>query len=145
MRALKICLWTAGILCLLSVFGMFLPVTVVESIAKAFGAGAFPDSPVVPYVLRVISATYVAVGAYFIILALHPEKYAVLVPFTGLAAVFLGLVCAVTGLAVAIPLWWLLGDALSCAVLGVLILVFWRQAKQTTGGLADTTQSDRPE
>jgi hypothetical protein len=145
MRALKICLWTAGILCLLSVFGMFLPVRVVESIAKAFGAEAFPDSPVVPYVLRVMSATYVAVGAYFVILAQRPMDYGVLVPFTGLVAVFLGLVCAITGLAVAIPPLWLLGDALSCLVLGVLILVFWRQAKQTAGGLADTTQSNRPE
>lgn len=129
MRALKICLWIAGIGCLLSVFGMFLPIRVLESIARVFGGEAFGDSPVFLYALRVVSATYVGVGAFFVILALRPMKYGVLVPFSGVAAVFVGVVCAITGLAVGMPLLWLLGDSLSCAVLGVLILVFWRQAK----------------
>ncbi len=130
MRALKICLWIAGIGCLLSVFGMFLPLRCFESLAKTFGIQlVLPDSPLFLYALRVMSATYVAVGVYFVILALHPMKYAVLVPFSGLAAVFLGLVCAITGLAVGMSLWWFLGDSVCCVVLGVLIVVFWRQAK----------------
>ena len=66
------------------------------------------------------------------ILALHPMKYGVLVPFSGLAAVFLGVVCAIAGLVVGMPVLWFLGDSVSCTVLGVLILVFWRQAKQTS-------------
>ncbi len=66
---------------------------------------------------------------FFIILALNPVKYGVLVPFSGLAAVFVGVVCFITGLAVGMPAVWFLGDSLSCAVLGVLILVFWRKAK----------------
>ncbi|MBA7662237.1 hypothetical protein ES703_70264 [subsurface metagenome] len=129
MRALKICLWIAGVGCLLSVFGMFLPVRVVESLARAFGGEAFPDSPLCLYALRVVSATYVGVGVFFIILALHPMNFGVLVPFSGLAAVFLGVVCGITGLAVGMPLLWFLGDSVSCTVLGILIFVFWRQAK----------------
>lgn len=129
MRGLKICLWIAGILCLLSVFGMFLPISTWESIAKVFGIESLPDSPLFSYAARVMSATYVGVGVYFIILALHPMKYGVLVPFTGLATVVLGVVCGITGLAVGMPVLWYLGDSLSCAVLGVLIVVFWRQAK----------------
>ncbi|MFB0524105.1 MAG: hypothetical protein ACETVZ_01090 [Phycisphaerae bacterium] len=129
MRALKICLWIAGVLCLLSVFGMFLPISVFESIAKFFGIESLPDSPLILYAVRVMSATYVGVGVYFIILALHPMKYGVLVPFTGLVAVALGVVCAITGAAVGMPVLWFLGDSLSCVVLGVLILVFWRQTK----------------
>ncbi|MHC4791574.1 MAG: hypothetical protein ACYS8Y_09100 [Planctomycetota bacterium] len=129
MRGLKICLWIAGVGCLLSVFGMFLPIRVVESLARAFGVQTLPDSPLVMYAVRVMSATYAGVGVYFVILALHPMKYRVLVPFTGLAAVFVGVVCGITGLAVAMPSLWILGDFVSCTVLGVLILVFWRQAK----------------
>ena len=131
MRALKICLWIAGIGCLLSVFGMLLPLSVLESFAKAFGAQAFPDSPLVIYATRVMSAMAVAVGVFFVILALDPMKYGVMVPFSGLAAVFLGLVCGITGLAVGMPPLWFLGDSLSCVVMGVLIFGFWRQAKQT--------------
>ena len=129
MRALKICLWIAGILCLLSVFGMFLPISAWEFIAKFFGAESLPDSPMVEYVVRLMLATYAAVGVFFIILALRPMDYGIMVPFSGLAAVVLGVICAITGLAVGMPLWWFLGDSLSCLVLGVLIFVFWRKAK----------------
>ena len=131
MRALKICLWIAGILCLLSISGMFLPVSAWESFLRFFGheSFAFPDSPLVEYAIRVGSATYVAVGVYLIILALHPMKYPVLIPFTALASIFLGVVCGITGLAAAMNPLWFLGDSLSCLVLGILILVFWQKAK----------------
>jgi len=133
MRALKICLWIAGIVCLLSVFGMFLPVSAWESITKFFGIESLPDSPQFMYAVRLMSGTYAAVGVFFIILALDPMKYGVMVPFSGLGAVFVGVVCAIAGLLAEMPLWWFLGDSLSCLVLGVLILVFWQQAKQTSG------------
>jgi len=133
MRALKICLWIAGVGCLLSVFGIFLPMPVFESIAKFFGIELLPDSPLFMYAFRLMSATYAAVGVFFIILALQPMKYGVMVPFSGLGAVFVGVVCGIAGLLTAMPLWGFLGDSLSCLVLGVLILVFWQQAKQTSG------------
>jgi len=133
MRALKICLWIAGIGCLLSVFGMFLPVSAIESITKFFGIESLPDSPQFMYAVRLMSGTYAAVGVFFVILALDPMKYGVMVPFSGLGAVFVGVVCAIAGLLSEMPLWWFLGDSLSCLVLGVLILVFWQQAKQTSG------------
>ena len=133
MRALKICLWISGIGCLLSVFGMFLPVSWFESIAKFFGIESLPDSPQFMYAVRLMSATYAAVGVFFIILALDPGKYGVMVPFSGVGAVFVGVVCAIAGLLAEMPLWWFMGDSLSCLVLGVLILVFWQQAKKTAG------------
>ena len=138
MRALKICLWIAGILCLLSVFGMFLPISAWESLAKFFGLESLPDSPLFAYAVRVMSATYAGVGVFFIILALHPMKYGVMVPFSGIASVFVGVVCGIAGLLAAMPTLWFLGDSLSCVVLGVLILVFWRQAKQTSQPSIDT-------
>ncbi len=133
MRALKICLWIAGFACLLSVFGMFLPVSAWESITKFFGIESLPDSPQFMYAVRLMSGTYAAVGVFFVILALDPMKYGVMVPFSGLGALFVGVVCAIAGLLAAMPLWWFLGDSLSCLVLGVLILVFWQKAKQTAG------------
>lgn len=131
MRALKICLWVTGILCLLSVFGMFLPLSAFESIARFFGVESLPDSPLVLYAGRVMSATYVGVGIFFIILALNPVKYGVMVPFSGLCSVFIGAVCAITGIAARMPAMWYLGDSIPCLVLGVLILVFWQRARQT--------------
>jgi len=132
MRALKICLWIAGLACLSSVIGMFLPISAWQSLARVFGIESVPDSPLFVYAARLMSATYAAVGVFFIILALNPIRYGVMVPFAGLASVFLGVVCAVTGFVVEMPTLWFLGDSLSCVVLGVLILVFWQQAKQTS-------------
>jgi len=131
MRALKICLWVTGVLCLASGVGMFSPVSAFESIAKFFGVESLPDSPLVLYAGRGMSATYVGVGIFFIILALNPAKYGVMVPFSGLCSVFIGAVCAITGIAVRMPALWYLGDSVPCLVLGVLILAFWRRAKQT--------------
>jgi hypothetical protein len=132
MRGLKICLWIAGILCLL-VVGLFLPLSAYESITGFFGIETLPDSPLIMYAIRTVSATFIGIGAFFIILALNPVKYGVLVPFSGLAAVFIGVVCMITGLAVGMPALWFLGDSLSCLVLGVLILVFWQKAKRLSG------------
>jgi len=132
MRALKICLWVRGILCLLSVFGLFLSVSAFESIARFFGVESLPESPLVEYAIRTASATYdVGVGIFFLILALNPAKYGLMVPFSGLCAIFIGVVCAVTGIAVQIPALWYLGDSVPCLVLGVLILAFWQKARQT--------------
>ena len=129
MRALKICLWIAGVLCLLAVVGLFLPFSACQAVARFFGVESLPDSPLIMYVIRTAAATYVGIGVYFVILALRPKDYGVLVPFSGLAAVFVGAVCGITGLIVKMPVLWFLGDCLSCAVLGVLILLFWRRAK----------------
>jgi len=129
MRGLKICLWIAGVLCLLSVIGMFLPCPALCAIARAFGIEPTSDSPLLEYGVRTTLATYVAVGVYLVILAMNPMKYGVLVPFTGVASLFLGLVCAAAGVVAEMPALWFLGDSLSCLILGVLILVFWRKAK----------------
>jgi hypothetical protein len=85
------------------------------------------------YTVRVGSGTYAAVGIFFVILAAAPLKYGVMVPFSGVAAVFVGVVCAIAGRLTAMPFWWFMGDSLSCLVFGILILVFWQQAKKTAG------------
>jgi len=130
MRGLKICLWVTGIVCLLSVVGVFLSISTLESIAGFFGMETLPDSPLVMYAIRTMSATFAGIGVFFIILALNPVKYGVLVPFSGIVAVFIGVVCFITGLAAGMPALWFLGDTLSCLVLGVLILMFWQKTKK---------------
>ncbi|HUW84610.1 MAG TPA: hypothetical protein VMZ31_17655 [Phycisphaerae bacterium] len=132
MRALKTCLWLAGVLCLLSAFGLVLPVRVLERLMAAFGGEPFPDSPLLAYMLRVGSGTYVAVGVFYIILAVRPRNFGAMVPFSGLAAIFVGVVCGVTGLAVGLSMAWFVGDFACCTLLGVLILVFWRQGMRAT-------------
>lgn len=129
MRALKMSLWVTGILCLLAVVGLFLPFSACKAAAAFFGVESLSDSPLLMYCIRTMAATFVGIGAYFIVLASDPVKYGVLVPFSGAVMVFIGATCAVTGIMVKMPLLWVMGDTLSCLVLGALILVFWRKAK----------------
>ncbi len=131
MHGLKICLWITGIVCLLSVFVMFfLPVSVWESITKFFGVESLPDSPIFLYITRLMSAMCAVIGVFFIIMAIHPARYGIMVPFSGLATVFVGMVCWVTGLVMAMPSRWVLTDSFSCIVLGTLIFAFWRKTKR---------------
>ena len=67
MRALRVCLWIAGVACLVSVFGMFLPISAIESVVEAFGGEQFPDLPQCAYCIRVVSATFVGIGIFFVI------------------------------------------------------------------------------
>jgi len=132
MRALKICLWVAGIACILSLFAMVLPASSLKSISKLYGIESFADSPQFIYAIRVGLGTYAAVGIFIIILALDPLKYGMMVPFSALGAVFIGVVCAIAGMLTKVAFWWFMGDFLSCLVWGVLTLIFWRQAKKAT-------------
>lgn len=130
MRGLKVCLWTAGILCLLSSIGLFLPESMWASIVKVFGVELeLPTSPVALYMVRLMLGTYAAIGVYLIILGTDPVRYGIMVPFTGLASLLLGAICAITGPLVGLPAKWYLGDAIPCAVLGILIIVFWQRKK----------------
>jgi hypothetical protein len=128
MRALKTCLWIVGLICLLAALGLFLPMSVLESLANAFGNEAFPDSPAFAYTIRGLCATYVAAGVFLIILARSPMKYGVMVPFAGAAAIFVGVACGVAGVATRVPPMWFLGDLVSSTLAGILILLLWRRA-----------------
>lgn len=131
MRALKICLWITGILFLLGGVGLFLPDSVWVAIIEFFGveSSSLVNSPLAEYMLRAALAMTFIMGVFLVVLALFPVKYWALIPFTGLALLFLGVACAVSGLVSAMPATWFLGDSLSCLVLGALILLFWQRVK----------------
>ncbi len=131
MRGLKICLWIGGILCLSSIVGVVLPVSMWESMTRYFGVESLPDSPLFFYMARVTSAMAVWLGVFFIILAMRPMDYGAMVPISGICAIALGIVCVITGFIEQMPKLWFFGDTLSCLALGVLILIFWRQAKKS--------------
>jgi hypothetical protein len=140
MCALKVCLWIHGLGCLLSVFSVLLPMRLLESLYATLLRQPFPDAPEMVYAVRVTSAMSVMLGGFFILLALHPVECGVLVPFAGWASVFLGVVCVIGGLEAEMPFWWFLGDALWCLVLGVLIVLFWREARPTPANAMETAQ-----
>ena len=77
MTGLKIWLWIAGLFCLSAVVGVFAPMSMWPKVTGIFGVETLPDAPVFVYFARLLSATYGAIGIFFIILALRPAKYGV--------------------------------------------------------------------
>ncbi|MCK5473116.1 MAG: hypothetical protein KAI59_03725 [Planctomycetes bacterium] len=130
MKALKICLWLTGIVCLLSVIGVIAPLKNIQWFMGLFGIENLPDSPLFLYMLRLICATWAGIGIFFIILALNPLSYGVLVPLSALFLILVGAVCGVTGFITKMPFKWYASDLLSCVILGLLILIFYPQAKK---------------
>ncbi|MBS3763203.1 MAG: hypothetical protein KGZ25_07880 [Planctomycetes bacterium] len=137
MRALKVCLWIIGVLYLLSVVGLFLPMSTLESLAHAVAEGEIPQSPAFAYAVRVLSGTFVLIGIFYIILAREPERYPVLVPFSGVGSIAIGLISGVAGGLGQLPMAWFLGDCLSLSCFGVLILIFW--------GISQNKSPEEPE
>ncbi len=129
MRPLKICLWAIGVLYALAVLGLFMRFSTIESVASVFGSPEFPDSPLFRYTLRTLCGVCLAMGVYHVILALNPMKYGVLVPFTGLASIFVGAMCLTWGVKVRLSAPVYIGDFLLLELFGALIIVFWRRAR----------------
>lgn len=144
MRALKACLWIMGIGCALGTLTLLVPMGMLEKFGGMFGQGSFPQQPLFNYVLRGLMATYAGVGGFYIILALHPERYGVMVPFSGVAAIFVGLVLGIYGGLTGVPKLWFLGDSVFCVTLGTLILLFWGLTRSTPGAPPAGTPRQRP-
>lgn len=128
MRQLKICLWVIGLLYSLALVGLFMGSSTIESLATTFGSPAFPDSPLFAYTLRVMLGAYSAIGLFHVILALDPMRHGVLVPFSGVASILIGVACLVSGVKVGVSALVYIMDFFFCELFGVLILVFWFRA-----------------
>jgi len=133
MYPLKILLWLTGIACLLVAPAVFVPMSSWEPATTFFGVESLPESPIFEYIARQLCTIFAGIGIYFIILGLHPLKYGVLVPFTGIFSILLGSVLIMVGIKVAMPPKWFLSDGISTLILGVLILLFWLRAKKIVG------------
>jgi hypothetical protein len=134
MRALKGCLRVAGIVCLLAVLGLVLPFSKFQALARMVTDEPLPDVPAFVYAMRVTSATYVAIGIFFLILARDPRRYAAMVPLAGWGAVFVGVTCGLSGLLMHMPAGWFLGDSLVCSLFGALVLVLWQRVRGRDSG-----------
>ena len=132
MKGLKSILWIAGVVCLLAVLGLVLPMSTLDQMTQVLGGVSLPEGPLVIYGVRAISATFVAIGVFYIMLARDPQRYGPMVPFSGAAAVFLGITCGVTGIALGLSVLVYLGDSAGCIIMGILILVFWNKSRRET-------------
>jgi len=127
-RKLRIVLYVAAAGCGLSVFGIVLPWNWLSGWTAAWGLGGIPPGPLAVYAIRTVSATFVFIGLFFLLIARDPVTYAPFLNLATAALLVIGLVCLIVGPSAGMRPPWYLVDFVFCWVTGFL-LVAWRRPR----------------
>jgi hypothetical protein len=125
MKALRIALGAASFVCFSGLIGVFVPMSHIARLAVRYGGAGTAPGPEFEYLFRLTAAVMAGCGAFYGILAWNPRAHGSLVPVSGGAILFVGLVLLVAGLSAGMITWVVLSDFLSCALVGAAILVTW--------------------
>jgi len=123
MKGLKTVLWVCGGCFLLGFIGLVAPWPWLVRMFEMYGVAPPVVGPLEAYMIRMLAALIGIVGVFFLVLALHPERYA---PMVFLAATGLILFCVFTlagGIHYRFPARVFLPDTLFLGTTGTLILV----------------------
>jgi hypothetical protein len=119
----------------ISLFGVFMPWTVVVSQLEGLGAQKILGDPMLNYWLRMTSVAFTFIGVLFLLCAFNPRKYAILLPWLGLFMIVEGLALFIYGLALKLHLIPFVVDASFCIVIGAGIIVAGNLSKIAQGSL----------
>jgi hypothetical protein len=92
------------------------------------GLGAFPDPPLVGYLVRSASALYALHGAMILFVSFDIERYRPLIRFLAVAALIHGAAMMGIDLGEGMPWYWTLSEGPAFAATGAVVLVLLRQS-----------------
>jgi hypothetical protein len=111
------------------IVGVFASWEQVNCIASGMGAKPIAYDPMLDYWLRMICGAFTLVGLWYLVLALWPKKFAVVILWFGWLMVLEGIILLVHGLRLGLPPLPFYGDVSACFLGGAGILIFARAAK----------------
>lgn len=113
---------------LLALLAVFLPLGWMARTHAWLGMGELPPAPIVGYLTRSASALYALHGAIILFLSFDPRRYARLITFLAVAALFHGAVMLGIDLAAEMPVFWTLLEGPAFAATGAIVLLIqWRE------------------
>jgi hypothetical protein len=112
-----------------AVVGVFASWPQVNCIASSMGAKPIAYDPMLDYWLRLVSGAFALMGLWYLVLALWPGKFAVVIPWFGWMMVAEGVILLAHGLRLGLPPLPFYGDVAACLIGGAGILLFARHAK----------------
>ena len=121
-RALTVLLRVSGVVMLFAFFAILLPTEWMARTHRWLGLGEFPESPLVDYLTRSISALYCIQGGLVILLSLDVRRFAPIVVYVAAAGIAFGVVMIPIDFAAGMPLYWSVGEGPFVLVLGLLTL-----------------------
>ena len=119
---LRILLLAGGFGWGISLFGVFLPWPMVISQLEGLGAQNISGDPMLNYWLRMTSIAFSFIGLLFLVCAINPPKYALLVPWLGFFMIAEGLVLFIYGLVLNLHFIPFVVDSSFCIIIGVGII-----------------------
>lgn len=125
-RVLVFLLRLGGCLTLSAAAAMVLPTSWMAAIHRSLGLGEFPESPLVDYLTRSISALYAFHGGMLLVAASDVRRYRGLVVYVAFGIIALGAALLAIDLNAGMPPAWTLTEGPPTAAMGFLMLYLLR-------------------
>jgi hypothetical protein len=125
-NALKLLLRIIGGTGLFALIAVCIPMSWMMITHRWLGLGEMPNSPIVEYLARTVSAFYALVSAFCLILAADLNRYRPLVRPIALLFALFGIVLIGTDLAAGMPIWWTVSEGPMAIVFGALMFFLAR-------------------
>jgi len=122
-RLLRIVLLFCALAWGISISGVFLKWDSAANFLEGLGAKPIAYDPMLDYWLRMASGAFALVGGGFLVTAISPRKFAVILPWLGWMMVVEGVVLLAHGLRLGLRPFPFCGDVLACFLGGLGILV----------------------
>lgn len=119
----------AGSIEILAFIAVVMPRSWMETAHAWLGMGDMPGGPLIMFMIRQASYTYGMHGISLWVIASNVERFRLLVLLNGIAFLVAGPVFFLIDYTSGMPLWWTLGDTLSCAFFGAALLWLSRNSK----------------
>ncbi|MEK6280218.1 MAG: hypothetical protein AABN95_07660 [Acidobacteriota bacterium] len=107
---------------ILAFMAVVMPRSWMETSHLWLNMGEMPDGPLVMFMIRQASYAYGMHGISLWILASDLKRFRPLITFNAISFLLAALVFFLIDYSAGMPLWWTLGDTLSCLFIGVALL-----------------------
>ena len=135
-KILRTALRIVGTGSMLAVGAVVMPGSWMAALHQKLGLGLFPDSAIVDYLARQLSAFYVVFGGLFVMLAYDVRGYASLISYVGWATMGLGVVFTVVDILDGLPLWWIVAEGPGAVGFGVMVLSLLSKISRASSSFA---------
>ncbi len=122
LRLLRVALVFSALVWGVSAFGVFLKWEAAAAALQGMGAKPIAYDPMLDYWLRMASGAFALVGTGFLLLAIFPRKYAVMLPWFGWIMIVEGVILLTHGLRLGLGPFPFVGDVLASFAGGIGIL-----------------------